>query len=352
MAIFPDDYTLLFARTITSADVIGSSSFSGFAVPFSEANFPNETMDDGPLSLLNGGGDLRYSSDIAGTIQLECQVWNFVTDPSPANQKAEVYVPPPTLFALSDTVIYGWGLVVGDTQPASTDTFGSQAVWTDYDTVSHDGGKTDSTGNDTPVIGGSPVDVAGPFTDATDYGDRSDTWFYSLDVSLTAVVTFQAWAYVDGDAGGTTWLMAMNSTDGGGVKGGPIINGGTDKISVWDNSNGFFDGTTTRPLDTWYSHAAIYNGSTDREIFFNGDSEGTETTITAKPSSNPFLRVGNGWSSSNWQGFLAEIRTRNSVLSDDWIETEYDAQSDPINFGSTELLAGGFLPKLTLLGVG
>ena len=92
-------------------------------------------------SLDDGGGDLRFSSDVAGTNQLPCHVVEF----DKVANFAVVRVGP--FSASSSTVIHVWGDNTGETQPAVGASFGRDEVYADYDWF-YDGGDltTDVTG--------------------------------------------------------------------------------------------------------------------------------------------------------------------------------------------------------------
>ncbi|WP_372899169.1 hypothetical protein, partial [Stieleria sp.] len=83
-----------------------STPTADLAALFTEDNLPSEMFDaDGDNPALNGGGDIRFSSDSAGTSQLPCEVVSFVTDNDPANGTAQVWVKVPA--AASVWVWYG-----------------------------------------------------------------------------------------------------------------------------------------------------------------------------------------------------------------------------------------------------
>lgn len=84
----------------------------------------------------DGGGDLRFSSDIAGVTQIPCEVVSF----DKVGTTAQIWVKVPS--AATSTTVQVWGDNTGAAQPAVTDTFGRNAVWSDSHSVSH---KNDAT---------------------------------------------------------------------------------------------------------------------------------------------------------------------------------------------------------------
>ena len=136
---FPTGWNRKAPLVIQNGQVSGSGSHTNFPVLLTEDNFPSEIFDaDGSNPAQNGGGDLRFSSDSAGTTQLPVEVVSFVTDNDPANGTAEIWVKVASVSTSADTTIYVWYNTAGtESQPAVTDTYGRNAVWSDYQAVYH-----------------------------------------------------------------------------------------------------------------------------------------------------------------------------------------------------------------------
>ena len=137
-----------------------SAALTNFPILLSEANLPEEPLhSDGPWPAIDGGGDIRFSSDAVGATQLACEVITFSTNATPASAKAEVWVNVPNLSATGTTDIYIWWSKAGETQPAATDTYGRNNVWdTNYKGVWH--------------LGQDPSGTAPQFTDSTSNGNN------------------------------------------------------------------------------------------------------------------------------------------------------------------------------------
>lgn len=135
---FPTGWEWKAPITIDADEVDGA--LTDFPVLLTEACLPSEMFDaDGSNPAQNGGGDLRFSSDAAGATQLPCEVVSFVTDNNPANGTAQIHVKVPSVSASVDTTIYVWWNTAGtDSQPAASDTYGSENVWdSSYQLVLH-----------------------------------------------------------------------------------------------------------------------------------------------------------------------------------------------------------------------
>lgn len=123
--------------TIQSSQVSGTSDLVDFPVLITLDHLNSEIVDGGGHSALNGGGDIRFSSDAAGNNQLPIEVVEFVTSATPANRKCQIWVKVPNVSASSNTTIYIWYNKAGEVQPAKSSTYGSQAVWSNYRAIWH-----------------------------------------------------------------------------------------------------------------------------------------------------------------------------------------------------------------------
>ena len=123
---FPD----LWARRAPIVISAVGSGLVDFPVHLNAACFPSESLDSTSANKAKSdGGDLRFSSDAAGTVELPAEIRRWVQDASPANVRAEVHVKVPALSRTATTTIYVWYANAAATKPAATDPNGSQAVW-------------------------------------------------------------------------------------------------------------------------------------------------------------------------------------------------------------------------------
>lgn len=139
---------MAYGFTYTLPTITGSHT--DFPVLLREDDFPSAAIDGGSSSISNGGGNLRAYTSSAKTTQLPVEVVSFVAGGTPS---AEVWVKIPT--AATGSTIYIEADAVETVQPAVTNAYGRNAVWSDYETVYHlneaastaAGNYVDATGN-------------------------------------------------------------------------------------------------------------------------------------------------------------------------------------------------------------
>jgi hypothetical protein len=131
------------------------SSITGFHAVITKDNLPTSALDTGLLSLINGGGDFRLSTDINGATQLPVEIVTCVTNATASSTKFIAWIRFPT-YASGTRSVYAFWNKAGQSQPAASAAFGSEEVWQDFEVVIHQGSIVDSTGNHTPSLVGSP----------------------------------------------------------------------------------------------------------------------------------------------------------------------------------------------------
>ena len=140
---------LVHSRTCQLTTVPGAitGTHTNFPVLFTRANLPAEMFDaDGAFPAQNGGGDVRFASDAAGTNLLPAEVVTFVTNNDPALGYAEIWVKLPSISSSPSTTIHvRYHASTIASQPATSAANGRDAVWSQYLLVTHDL-ITDSTG--------------------------------------------------------------------------------------------------------------------------------------------------------------------------------------------------------------
>jgi hypothetical protein len=112
---------------------VGTGGVSDFTVYLTRGHFPDEMCDPaGGNNAQANGGDIRFSSDAAGATRLACQIDAFGHDSALGADDAvvRIQVKVPSLSDSVDTPIYVWyNSLSVETQPASTDTYGSQNAY-------------------------------------------------------------------------------------------------------------------------------------------------------------------------------------------------------------------------------
>ena len=156
MAFTASDWGQQAEYEINSGQVPSSQSSVPILITMDTASFPSSMLDAGSTSALNGGGDIRASTDTAGATQLAIEIISCVTSATPANQELVMWVLAPTVDDLE--VIYITWNKSGESQPAVGAAFGRNAVWTDYIAVYHLYDYSDSTGGaDLQLFNGNPA---------------------------------------------------------------------------------------------------------------------------------------------------------------------------------------------------
>ena len=342
---FPTGWNRKQKITLQSSKVSANLTDFPFLITLDHLNA--EIADGGVNSALNGGGDIRFSADSAGTVQLACEVVSFVAGGTP---KAEIWVKIPSLSATVNTDIYIWYKNAGQTQPLVTNPYGRNAVWSDYLLVAHDC-LTDSTGAHTLANVGTMAAV-GPngtaarlfdgvndeITDNLNADQRPVTvqlWFNPADLSLEHTL----WSYEKDGWGQGAYL---GTTSAGDLKNEEWKSGG-----AWGSK---VTATVKPALNTWSRASMSYVGDSSRTIYLNGGNSATNsgTKAGAFDAVNSSGLGKGGYSSaaiSGWfDGVMFGYRVYNGTLSAARISTEYNNQNDPATFavaGAPEAVGGG-----------
>lgn len=346
---FPDGWQRRVAVTIDNTKVSGTSNLTDYPWFITEDNLPSEMFDaDGTYPALNGGGDVRFTSDSAGTTLLNLEIRKFVTDNDPANGVAKLFVKVPTLDYNDDTVIYCWYNKSGETQPASDATGGSEGVWSDYLAVlpldETSGSAADVTGNahtgtfngSLPTAGtcddfdGQDFDGSGDYITLANSGDLDPANGMAQIITnpgMSASSTANFFMFGDRDATNSDYIQIFYNPAGandGRVSG--RLNDGTTSYDL-NSSESYPVGSCYLTHITW--------GSGGLELFVNGVSEDSNATTNGW-TNNATFNIGRIEIAPNdeWDGVLADFRMRSSDPGSDWIATEAENYGTPSTFSS------------------
>ncbi|MDO5981446.1 fibronectin type III domain-containing protein [Flavivirga spongiicola] len=333
------------AITINSNQIGGATNLTDFPFLVTLDHLNGEIVDGGSNSALNGGGDLRFSSDAAGSNRLAIEVVEFITDATSSNRKCQVWVKIPSLSATADTTIYVWYNKTGETQPAATDTYGSQAVWTNYNFVSHDC-ITDSSGN--KVINQTvAADTADSVFDGTTANFNGTDDRHTIDISdwnLAAGQTITFWANYDNTSSYQRMINLINST--GVVQ---IMKGDQslpEDIIFFSSTNIATDGVNgdSRKADLaaqnqWvYIRASTIDLNSGRNYKVNNIDHSTvlPSVHNWTPSTNDnVMTIGaRGDNTNHFQGKIASLMISPLQLSDDYAASTYNNQNTPATFAT------------------
>ena len=338
---FPTGWTLLQKITIDNTKVSGAANLTDFPVYLSTSEFLSTTFDNTD----NGGGDLRFSSDAAGTTQLSCEIAEWVT----GTDAAEVYVKVPLVDYNDDTVIYVWGDNTTETQPAANAAFGSEDVWSNgYVGVWHlESDGIDSSGNsNTMELGNAPDYVTGKIGDGAEFTSGNGDYMTIADASATGLEitgsrTVSFWFKADAktnfstafahDSGSAGWIIYQNGWNYQflirGLTTNTYINSavsdgadGTVVAGAWQHVVGVYDSTNTK--------LKIFMNNFKREVTASGSSSNSaaDFSIGARDKGATVDLYADG--------IIDEVRVVNVARSDDWLTTVYNNQNSPSTFAT------------------
>ena len=216
----------------------------------------------------NGGGDLRLSSDEAGTTQLPLHVVSFDTSADTA-----VCWTLPTIDHDADTVIYIWGDNTGETQPAEGVAYGREAVYPAmfgaaynfHDDV-NDATSNDRDGsiNDTPTYTSQKIGTGLSFR-GNGNGDNVEI---SSNLGLAgATETIFIWGNIDSTSEQGGWFKVGDNNDGWATGVGE---------GLFNNQEGGFDGNENVALNDAVAWIDGNNnlGTGDMNLVWTLDSSG------------------------------------------------------------------------------
>lgn len=282
------------------------------------------------------GGDIRVTKS-DGTTELAREV--VVIDTTAKTGELHVKFTG-TLASASDTTIRIWYNGT-DTEPAADSTYGSEAVWSDYEAVLHleetTGTRKDSTGNGdwtdaTTPAAASVIGKGADFDGSTDYITATRTSFDDLDGNDFNV---QLWAQPDVDITGYLFLKGNQSGDWRGVAA-----GGSNRVFA-NVDNGSSNTLIYSAVDTFEAGDTTFlrwtRSGTTGTLYINSLTPVTTTHHIDEDTGTDAFYVGarfNGSVSSYFDGSIDEFRIRASALSGDWHTTEFNNQNSPSTFYS------------------
>jgi len=339
--------------TIDNTKVSGSGSHANFGMLITLDHLDTEIVDAGSNSALNGGGDIRISTDAAGTTQLAVDVVNFVTNATEGNRRCELWVKVPSVSTSADTDIYIWYKKAGETQPAVTDTFGRNAVWSDELAVYHLENTTDSAGGSSLTTNGDAAfvdDFIGKGVELDGTGD-----FLSGVPDPTSGVNRQGsirhWLTPDSLLADQFAVQICDGTsaayNGKGdtsdiLEVGTYLTGSSSRVSYQDGTNNVL---SLLEAGAAAANTPVFTSMTwdkDGTLFLYTDLSDVESTdMSGTTWDDHAVTIGfigsTGAQTSGrfWDGTIDEVKIRDDEqLSADYITTEYNNQFAPATFAT------------------
>lgn len=263
-----------------------------------------------------------------------------------------------------DTTFYIYYGNSGASCYATTATYGAENVWVNYDLVMHgEDALTDSTGNFSPVQNGTVVYNTGNLGKGFDipgtgsnYPQVPDTTGSAMDYTGDHVFTF--WGKNDAASGRRSPFSKGSWTVSTGYWLHFDTSANSWQMSDPGNSYSAVPNLSTVDIGTTMTHIVYRKVSaTSMQMFFDGTAS-TLCTVSvdakcddAYTTNNNSLYIGRRTDYPDaWDGIMDEVRMTDavSVVTADYITTEYNNQSDTSTFytvGTEETNGGGSSPQ-------
>lgn len=289
-------------------------------------------------TVLNGGGDIRVSSNSSGDNRLSLEVVLCDTGAS----KAELWVKVPSISSTTDTPIYIFYGKAGETQPAAAAAYGKYSVWDTsvFACVYHmqDNGN-DSTSYQTNPASTTTTFPAGQIQDAADSDGTQHIRYNIGPTLLDNKANFCYWLNPDSIPG---TQMQWASSGGG---------DGSFYLQIFSNKMRavFKDGGANRVFTTAWTVSA----STWTHVSYNMDSVNNTCDIYKNYNAGTFNGGGSGnltpidWDANAWSmmeqfvppatinlpyaGMLDEVRGHRRELTAAERKWDYNNQYDVSN---------------------
>jgi len=368
LGLLADGYKHRLSITIESTDV--SADLTDWTLVFDQAFNSVFTQVDGPLdadgtrSMINGGNDIRMSTDTDGNTEIPVDIRTAVIDNTPANGELEIAAKVPFVSSTVDTVIYFWWGKAGATKPAVDATYGQynaydadhimvmdMRTWVDRTSYGVD---FDDDYYGTPLIAqtGGPLGRQSVFTVSDVQRTTEDFSFQSIgtgNFSVEGVLlgdtdtgeTYQGW--MGQSYGGIGVFQEINSQSSG-------ININTSNLQ-----SGWY-----WPFDANYHHQfATRIGTGDDEILFyhDGSADGTDSNSNTVRDDLQ-MHLGSGRNTTGKYGgdvSISEARIHLTDRSASWQNANYKSFFNIagfLTFSTIEDLDGDDALSTTMAGIG
>lgn len=291
------------------------ADLSGYVVYFNPADLVQDTFWD---NVKSDAGDLIFSESDE-TTRLPVEIVSFDT----SGKTGEIYFRSNSISSSLNTEFYVyWGNPTA-TQPGVSETYGRNAVWSDYEVVAHfeHSGSTspvDSTGNNTGTLQGTSSYVTGDFGTAvsTPGSKNGRVEFGTFDLSSFSEFSQMIWGKLTGTF---TYGRYLSTEYTGGddfriIYQDPTLDVDTLRFGMDDGSStpilwtGSFDNTRR---NSWGLYVLRSTGSTTQAIVDDTSiASQSETTDFSGADINSGLAVGAQY------GFTAQDRT-NATIADE-----------------------------------
>jgi hypothetical protein len=302
-------------------------------------------------SALSNGGDIRASSDSAGSIQLPVDVALIITGSDKTAARLEVHIKLASVSSVTNTTFYLWYDNANVTAPAVTDTYGRNAVWSaNYLAVWHM----------TSSPGANEVDVTGNGNTAADNGSvpyatglwNANSAKYLLGGSYYYIVT----GLLTSPASLTMLGIGFSISLGAGTSGQMISLGDHVGMQLLTNSTlvspfyaasgGWWQSTGVTDVSySWFMMSYACSPAISHEIGYTNTTANTDTASSlgidwAALGANTYIgmHANNGGTPFYWNGYVEELRVLSVYKAATWVTSSNNNLKSPQTFSLT---AGG-----------
>jgi len=249
-----------------------------------------------------------------------------------------------TLDSSSDVVL-DWYSDGTSSEPVSGDAGFSEDAWTDYAFVDHGGSATDSAGNATVTVTGGPISTDdGPFSGLAYDGGMGDSSYitYTSIANIQFPYTLQAWAKRSASSSDSSRILGLGSSSSTTDYSHFNLRAAQMRFLAGDSTEAIVADSFSAGV--WHMLHGVVDSSTSYTAFANATGGTEGTTSVSFPATIDQARVGASADSSPFgvtEESIAEVRVRNTALSDDWIAGEYNNQSAPTSYWTNSAASGG-----------
>lgn len=334
---FPADYTLLAKLSTVPAQIAGNET--GFVSLITDGSLGAQATNIF-ANTDNGGGDVRLSSDAAGTIQLPVDVvsWDTTLETCQVWTKRDV-------DATTAVDVYVWGDNTGDTQPSPATTYGRNFVYTSLNRQQGESNAaTDVTGNSTASLTGSPLLTSVAGIPALNFEGNSTRYLEFSGTTENYTGDFSAGAWVNLDSTNPTFAQIIgirSAQTGSSWEFSVRVSGGNLQLLI---GSGSVSSGSSLLVSTDYKIDVTVSG-TSVSFYINGLLFNTGTISGTRTNISQTMKVGSyktGTSAATVDGSIANAYADNSnVKSANYISTEYNNQSAPASFWTASAITAG-----------
>lgn len=284
------------------------------------------------------GGDIRVTTADGQTEVAVDLVW-INSD----LKTGELHFLAPTASSTADTTFYIYFNNPTATAPAAFSTYGSEAVWVDYDAVYHfevDDTSLSATvpdvsgnGNDLTIVDAALATTTGQLGTALDLSGSTGILTAGLSLAAGTRSESSGWYQMGAASNEALWSWGTGSD----MNFMPWFSGTQRGYHRFGSTAGTYTFDFT-PRDTvnWQHFSTVGPTSTSEQVitYINTIVRDNPLQNTADPAGGS-LQIGRYQTTGSWEGSVDELRFTQRVRGSDWVDTEFANQSDAASFVAT-----------------